>query len=144
MDVPTTTVTTADYYRKHARDETYTTAERYNNYENCINHLVNELLELRRSAKQMADEADAARQQALELSKLRDAACEECFNSYTFHREVVAMDGWQYTEPGTSRSRKVYLRNYPSSAPSICVTYVVVFKAEDSARVESDYMEYTP
>ena len=130
-NVATTTVTSADYWLRIARDLVYSEPERLFAYSQCVNHLVNALL------AQPAN-IDAERQRL--LNEVRHQVAEEAFANYDFGDcEVEASNGWEYEEPGRSMQRIVFLKNL--TGDSIRAIYHVIFTDDESAHIADDYMD---
>src|SRR3989344_3124927 len=68
-------------------------------------------------------------------SKVADSAYEA--HIFGPHMSVKGQDGWEYTTPGTSMSRNVYIEadGVGDGLPSEKVTFTVVFAANDSAKL---------
>lgn len=68
-------------------------------------------------------------------SKVADSAYEA--HIFGPHMSVKGQDGWEYTTPGTSMSRTVYIEadGVGDGLPSEKVTFTVVFAANDSAEL---------
>ena len=75
------------------------------------------------------------------LDQSRHAAADAAFRDYLFEDlTVLAVDGWQYCEPGLEYTRVVYLENLERpDRDSIKARFTVVFEAPDSAAIRQAY-----